>query len=153
MPSTFCLTKYRVKKILETSLKKSDKNTFPGIRKQFERYVSQRDFGEMPKGRITNAVAFSRMQSHLPTNEFYENTPCLLGYANVAVCYDQGGEVVIRHLTPDEYCILQGFPEGWDDGLGASKQTRYYLWGLGVALPCIDFIFKGILKNEETSTF
>lgn len=51
---------------------------------------------------------------------------------------------LIRRLTPLECERLQGFPDGWTDISGASDSARYKALGNSVAIPCVDFVLKGI---------
>ena len=39
---------------------------------------------------------------------------------------------------------LQGFPDGWTDLPGASDSARYRALGNSVAIPCVEFIMRGI---------
>ena len=58
---------------------------------------------------------------------------------------------LIRRLTPLECERLQGFPDGWTDIPGASDSARYKAPGNSVAIPCVDFIMRGIaLAMGET---
>lgn len=58
---------------------------------------------------------------------------------------------LIRRLTPLECERLQGFPDGWTDLPGASDSVRYKALGNSVAIPCVDFIMRGIaLAMGET---
>lgn len=50
----------------------------------------------------------------------------------------------IRRLTPLECERLQGFPDYWTLIPGASDSARYKALGNSVAIPCVDFIFRGI---------
>ena len=50
----------------------------------------------------------------------------------------------IRRLTPLECERLQGFPDGWTDIPGASDSARYKALGNSVAIPCVDFVLRGI---------
>lgn len=50
---------------------------------------------------------------------------------------------VIRRLTPLEAERLQGFEDGWT--AGESDSARYKALGNSVALPCVDYIFSGIM--------
>lgn len=54
------------------------------------------------------------------------------------------GPLLIRRLTPLECERLQGFPDGWTDLLGASDTARYKALGNSVAIPCVEFIMRGI---------
>ena len=51
---------------------------------------------------------------------------------------------LIRRLTPLECERLQGFPDGWTDIEGASDSARYKALGNSVAIPCVDFVLRGI---------
>lgn len=52
--------------------------------------------------------------------------------------------LLIRRLTPLECERLQGFPDGWTDIPGASDSARYKALGNSVAIPCVEFIMRGI---------
>ena len=60
---------------------------------------------------------------------------------------------LIRRLTPPECERLQGFPDGWTDMPGASDSARYKALGNSVAIPCVDFVLRGIAyflcRNQE----
>ena len=51
---------------------------------------------------------------------------------------------LIRRLTPLECERLQGFPDHWTDIPGASDSARDKALGNSVAIPCVDFILRGI---------
>ena len=51
---------------------------------------------------------------------------------------------LIRRLTALECERLQGFPDGWTDLPGASDSARYRALGNSVAIPCVEFIMRGI---------
>ena len=50
----------------------------------------------------------------------------------------------IRTLTPNELCRLQGFPDGWIDGLSYAKQRT--VAGNAVTVDVIEFL-GGLLKT------
>ncbi len=54
------------------------------------------------------------------------------------------GRNLIRRLTPLECERLQGFPDGWTLIPGASDSARYKALGNSVAIPCVDFVLRGI---------
>ena len=54
------------------------------------------------------------------------------------------GPLLIRRLTPLECERLQGFPDGWTDLPGASDSARYKALGNSVAIPCVEYIMRGI---------
>ena len=51
---------------------------------------------------------------------------------------------LVRRLTPLECERLQGFPDGWTDIPGASDSARYKALGNSVAIPCVEFVLRGI---------
>jgi DNA (cytosine-5)-methyltransferase 1 len=51
---------------------------------------------------------------------------------------------LIRRLTPMECERLQGFPDGWTDIRGGSDSARYKALGNSVAIPCVEFVMRGI---------
>lgn len=61
---------------------------------------------------------------------------------------------LIRRLTPLECERLQGFPDGWTNIPGASDSARYKALGNSVAIPCVEYVMRGIamvLQNERRS--
>ena len=73
-----------------------------------------------------------------PTDEEQE---CILRGANL-----------IRRLTPLECERLQGFPDGWTNIPGASDSARYKALGNSVAIPCVEYVMRGIaiiLRSEH----
>lgn len=54
------------------------------------------------------------------------------------------GPLLIRRLTPLECERLQGFPDFWTDLPGASDSARYRALGNSVAIPCVEYIMRGI---------
>ncbi len=54
------------------------------------------------------------------------------------------GPLLIRRLTPLECERLQGFPDFWTDLPGASDSSRYKALGNSVAIPCVEYIMRGI---------
>lgn len=52
--------------------------------------------------------------------------------------------LLIRRLTPLECERLQGFPDFWTDLPGASDSSRYRALGNSVAIPCVEYIMRGI---------
>ena len=51
---------------------------------------------------------------------------------------------LIRRLTPLECERLQGFPDRWTDIPGASDSARYKALGNSVAIPCVEYVMRGI---------
>ncbi len=61
---------------------------------------------------------------------------------------DDVGPLLIRRLTPLECERLQGFPDGWTDLPGASDSSRYKALGNSVAIPCVEYIMRGIAMAD-----
>lgn len=75
------------------------------------------------------------------SNQYVSQNKCIVGKRNL-----------IRRLTPLECERLQGFPDGWTDIPGASDSARYKALGNSVAIPCVDFVLRGIayfLRRRE----
>ena len=51
---------------------------------------------------------------------------------------------LIRRLTPLECERLQGFPDGWTNIPGTSDSARYKALGNSVAIPCVEYVMRGI---------
>lgn len=51
---------------------------------------------------------------------------------------------LIRRLSPLECERLQGFPDGWTNIPGASDSARYKALGNSVAIPCVEYVMRGI---------
>lgn len=54
------------------------------------------------------------------------------------------GPNLIRRLSPLECERLQGFPDGWTNIPGASDSARYKALGNSVAIPCVEYVIRGI---------
>lgn len=85
--------------------------------------------------------------------EPYQNTVGTIGYTdhkginNQYVSEDKcivENRKLIRRLTPLKCERLQGFPDHWTDIPGASDSARYKALGNSVAIPCVDFVLRGI---------
>lgn len=62
------------------------------------------------------------------------------------------GANLIRRLTPLECERLQGFPDGWTNISGTSDSARYKALGNSVAIPCVEYVMRGIaavLRSEH----
>ena len=53
--------------------------------------------------------------------------------------------LLIRRLTPLECERLMGLPSGWTNMLGAADSARYRALGNSVAIPCVEYIMRGIV--------
>ncbi len=52
--------------------------------------------------------------------------------------------LLIRRLTELECERLQGYPDGWTDIPGASGSARYRALGNSIAVPCAEYVLRGI---------
>lgn len=50
----------------------------------------------------------------------------------------------VRRLTPLECEHLMGYPDGWTQIDGAADSARYKALGNSVAIPCVEFVLRGI---------
>ena len=66
------------------------------------------------------------------------------GSENLVAISSPTSRKLIRRLTPLECERLQGFPDGWTDIPGGSDSARYKALGNSVAIPCVDFVLRGI---------
>ena len=75
------------------------------------------------------------------SNQYVRDDKCIVNEVNL-----------IRRLTPLECERLQGFPDGWTNIPSASDSARYKALGNSVAIPCVEFVMKGVatyLKYEN----
>ena len=66
------------------------------------------------------------------------------GSENLVAAVSGTSRKLIRRLTPLECERLQGFPDGWTLIPGASDSARYKALGNSVAIPCVEFLLRGI---------
>lgn len=62
-------------------------------------------------------------------------------------------ETSVRRLTPMECERLQGFPDGWtltSNGKPQADSARYRQMGNSVAVPCIEWVVRRIIAQEES---
>ena len=57
--------------------------------------------------------------------------------------------LLIRRLTPLECERLQGYPDGWTEIPNASDSARYKALGNSVAIPCVEYVLRGIARVAE----
>jgi DNA (cytosine-5)-methyltransferase 1 len=78
-------------------------------------------------------------------NQYISDDKCIVEKRNL-----------IRRLIPLECERLQGFPDYWTD-IGGSDSARYKSLGNSVAIPCVEFVLRGIayflLKQKETEIY
>ena len=59
------------------------------------------------------------------------------------------GKKRLRRLTPLECGRLQGMPDWWCSDVPHSDAAEYKMWGNGMALPNVLYIFEGLAKYAE----
>ena len=67
------------------------------------------------------------------SNQYVHDDKCIVENTNL-----------IRRLTPLECERLQGYPDGWTSIPSASDSARYKALGNSVAIPCVEFVMRGI---------
>ena len=67
------------------------------------------------------------------SNQYVSDDKCIVESHNL-----------IRRLTPLECERLQGFPDGWTNIPGSSDSARYKALGNNVAIPCVEYVMRGI---------
>jgi len=55
-------------------------------------------------------------------------------------------QLAVRRLTPLECLRLQGFPDDWLDGLNLADSVKYRMAGNAVAVPCVEWIARRMMK-------
>ena len=89
------------------------------------------DLVVQPYQQTVGTLGFS--DHHGVNNQYVGEDKCVVEGANL-----------IRRLTPLECERLQGFPDYWTNIPDASDSARYKSLGNSVAIPCVDFIVKGM---------
>lgn len=54
--------------------------------------------------------------------------------------------LLIRRMVPQECERLQGFPDFWTELPKGSDTARYMALGNSVAVPCVDYLMRGIVR-------
>ena len=94
-----------------------------------------------------NHAVFNRQRVDAFRNEDVASTESARQHKDATDLVMQGAcPFLIRRLTPLECERLQGFPDGWTDIEGASDSSRYKALGNSVAIPCVEYIMRGITK-------
>lgn len=77
-------------------------------------------------------------------NQYVSQNKCIVNPPTAKV------GLLIRRLTPLECERLQGFPDGWTNIPGASDSARYKALGNSVAIPCVEYVMRGIAIALQT---
>ena len=76
-----------------------------------------------------------------------EEASLTLATSNAQTLFDdRGGNMEVRRLTPTECERLQGFPDFWTELPKGSDTARYKALGNSVAVPCVDYLMRGIVR-------
>ena len=94
-------------------------------------YKDATDLVRQPYQQTVGTIGYSDHKGI--NNQFVSEDKCIVESRNL-----------IRRLTPLECERLQGFPDGWTDIPGASDSARYKALGNSVAIPCVEFLLRGI---------
>jgi len=92
---------------------------------------------EYEKGNIN--IGMSKLRKYKPRDDGFSNT--LSGVQKDNLVF---GNMRIRRLTPTECERLQGFPDGWTQGV--SDTQRYKLLGNAVTVNVIEFLGEKLLE-------
>ena len=100
-----------------------------------------------------DAAIFSRQRADKFTPSDMASTESARQHKDATdlVCQASSEErpLLIRRLTPLECERLQGFPDGWTDQPGAADSARYRALGNSVAIPCVEFVLRGIVLAAD----
>ena len=66
-----------------------------------------------------------------------------------AECWAKRITLIVRRLTPTECARLQGMPDYWDANAGGKDAPRYKMWGNGMALPNVLYVFEGFAEISQ----
>ena len=105
--------------------------------------------GITQSSRLDHHAVFSRQRADKFSPSDVASTESARQYKDATDLIHQaagtGPPQLIRRLTPLECERLQGFPDGWTDLPGASDSARYRALGNSVAIPCVEFIMRGVI--------
>ncbi len=79
----------------------------------------------------------------LNIKQFLTTIFCIV-YAHDTRPWQSGGVSIVNTKKTKQNERLQGFPDGWTLIPGASDSARYKALGNSVAIPCVDFVLRGI---------
>ena len=101
------------------------------------------------------AVCVGNGQLHQMSMAEQRNTlDCMHDQQAVLMQGNTNSKYIVRRLTPLECERLQGFPDGWTNIPSASDSARYKALGNSVAIPCVEFVMRGVsmalnIENEK----
>ena len=92
-------------------------------------------------------AVFSRQRVDLFREDNAASTESARQYKDATdlICREAKPPLLVRRLTPLECERLQGFPDGWTALPGASDSARYKALGNSVAIPCVEYIMRGVV--------
>ena len=94
-------------------------------------------------------AVYSRQRADMFKNSDVSSTQSARQYKDatdlvIEPASEQFAVCLIRRLTPLECERLQGFPDGWTAIPGASDSARYKALGNSVAIPCVEYVMRGV---------
>ena len=87
-----------------------------------------------------------------PSNQYVSQDKCIVDNQSIDLNDSNIKHNLVRRLTPLECERLQGFPDNWTNINKAADSPRYKALGNSVAVPCVDFVMRGIayfLRKEK----
>ena len=101
-------------------------------------------------------AVYSRQRADMFKNSDVSSTQSARQYKDatdlvIEPASEQFAVCLIRRLTPLECERLQGFPDGWTAIPGASDSARYKALGNSVAIPCVEYIMRGVALALRTA--
>ena len=98
---------------------------------------------------LDHHAVYSRQRADMFKNSDVSSTQSARQYKDatglaIEPASEQFAVCLIRRLTPLECERLQSFPDGWTAIPGASDSARYKALGNSVAIPCVEYVMRGV---------
>ena len=96
--------------------------------------------GSFRRLRTDRFVADGKRASTQSARQYKDATDLILQRSAGPAC------LLIRRMVPQECERLQGFPDFWTELPNGSDAARYKALGNSVAVPCVDYLMRGIVR-------
>ena len=96
--------------------------------------------GSFRRLRADRFVADGKRASTQSARQYKDATDLILQQSAGPAC------LLIRRMVPQECERLQGFPDFWTELPKGSDTARYKALGNSVAVPCVDYLMRGIVR-------
>ena len=96
--------------------------------------------GSFRRLRTDRFVADGKRASPQSARQYKDATDLILQRSAGPAC------LLIRRMVPQECERLQGFPDFWTELPKGSDAARYKALGNSVAVPCVDYLMRGIVR-------